>query len=188
MTITTLIKKRGLRSAMSSLAFFAATSLATPALSQIPQDPDGRYDTKFRGVDLNLGHFAETATDISIGANGDTLEFSRVYRSGRRADVQAVNVGESHGSQSIFIQCWGANYSDQPGTGYPLCRGQGMSVLIAGEWYPFNRVSGTFVPFYTDGSTLTESDTGLVFSTANGVTYNFTKASSNWCGMGSTLR
>lgn len=187
MTITTLIKKRGLRSAMSSLAFFAATSLATPALSQIPQDPDGRYDTKFRGVDLNLGHFAETATDISIGANGDTLEFSRVYRSGRRADVQAVNVGESHGSQSIFIQCWGANYSDQPGTGYPLCRGQGMSVLIAGEWYPFNRVSGTFVPFYTDGSTLTESDTGLVFSTANGVTYNFTKASSNWCGMGTCL-
>ncbi|MFD2428065.1 hypothetical protein ACFSUK_07365 [Sphingobium scionense] len=62
-----------------------------------------------------------------------------------------------------------------------------MSVLIAGEWYPFNRVSGTFVPFYTDGSTLTESDTGLVFSTANGVTYNFTKASSNWCGMGTCL-
>lgn len=62
-----------------------------------------------------------------------------------------------------------------------------MSVQIAGEWYPFNRVSGSFVPFYADGSSLVESDTGFIFATADGIEYNFTKASSNWCGMGTCL-
>ena len=181
------VAKQSLQAAISSLAFIAAIPLAAPVSAQITQDPDGRYDTKFRGVDLNLGYFAETAQDISIGANDDALAFSRVYRSGRRPDVETVNVGDSHSSQSIYLQCWGNNYSNQPGTGYPLCRGQGMSMFIAGEWYPFNRVSGSFVSFYPDGSSLTESDTGFVFSTAAGVKYNFTKASTNWCGMGTCL-
>jgi RHS repeat-associated protein len=190
MTGSKRVTKQSFQQNISLLAIVATTLVSIPAFAQSAPNPDGRrYDTKFRGVEINRGAFTENVEDVSLGKNSSNpLTFSRILNATSRPDTTYVNVGDFHASQFSFLECWGSNSSTQPPPENPMCGIQGVTVYVGGEWLWFNKVSGAFVPYYTDGSSLEENATGFVFSTKDGTRYNFLKGrTDNISSRGTTI-